>query len=216
MHKDTHEVLPLAWSLDLPTGMRDAASKHAQRMGWAPNVIERDSMYHMYMRSLALISLAFYDSVKVVHDDGTKLYVIMNESFADNDIAFLRRLIETSEYFPDAVLDDLLHNNQCVFTVDDPTQPEIKARYTPASVDSGEEGVPEVRRLIAEHGLKNICFSIFYAEVEEVEDVAYEFQNGVPLDLPSYVRHCRADPLFAIQELSIVERYFKRTRVEAS
>ena len=221
MHKDSHEVLNLDWTLDLSTGTRDALAYRAALRGHDEFTLFEGSYHHMYLRTLAIITSVYLDSIQMMHDDGEFLHVYLKKNFTSPQLSMLRRVFDTKMYKPDICLNDILSTGQAVLSVRErSTQGVTVTRYETVESYEGPLNDDDVREVAESTNMQvsDICCMAY--RVVEVQEEQYDAPpvfnvitaNGSDfVDFQDMAVRCLKDRLYAIRELSKVERYLKRS-----
>lgn len=233
MQADTNvSSLPLLWELALPPHKFQEALDRSVKRGLESVVITEGTNERAYLHSVTAMTAIFNNYVKLVHFDGTLLHIFIAQKFRAPDLQMIRRLFGTRLYLPDAVLHDILRDNQATFTTREATtdpesgEPEVlETAFKYLRSWEGEVDYDDIRPMLVQRNIteENTCCIV--CEVAELQETRYAGTldddletpimdlagNITTIDTMKVARSLTANPFALRTAVGKAEAYYKRS-----
>lgn len=213
----------LLWELVIPDNCFNEAAERCKAKGREDFAIYEGTRVHGYQMSLCVITSIFNEAIKLVHFDGTLLHIFMKDRLPQNHVMLLRRLFEAKMYLPDKVMNDILANNQALFTTREQDGTSvIETSYMGLTSYEGMTDYSDIQDQLIENGILERAGNVALVyNVEGLRENVYEnarydeigikFIGGKEevIDTLMFSRSLQTDPLKRKAVVAIAERSFR-------
>lgn len=213
----------LLWELLIPDNCFNEAAERCQEKGREDFAIYEGTRVHGYQMSLCVITSIFNEAIKLVHFDGTLLHIFMKDRLPQNHVLLLKRLFESKMYLPDKVMNDILANNQALFTTREQDGSNVvETSYMGLTSYEGPTDYTDIKdQLIANDIFERAGNVALVYNVDSLRETVYEnarydeigilFIGGTErvIDTLMFSRELQKDPIKRKATVAIAERSYR-------